>query len=127
MRDLTEEEYQKLRRAAFLVLNRRRAAALANEALERAEKRFMERAQELETGRVDLPEATVQVIEGEKRTVSVDLLANKIPAETLDLVTKRAVVLERLDQAVALGLVMESIAKAATKVTPYKNVRVNVH
>jgi len=118
---------QGLRRKAFLVLNRRVAAAKANDALERAEARFMELAKMLDIKQVELPGATVQVIEGEKRTVSVDVLAEELPPETFNMVTKRAVDLGRLDQAVALGLVLESIARAATKVTPYKNVRVNVH
>jgi len=126
---LTDElvQEQRLRRAAFLVLGRRRKADKAHAELERAEGKFMELAAEFGVNRVDLVEATVQMIEAEKRTVSVDALAASVPEETLSLVTKRTVDMKSFDQAVALGLILESIAKAATKVTPYRNVRVNVH
>lgn len=125
----TDREMQmlRLRRAAFLVLGRRRKANKANQESERAEEKFMELAAEFGVSRVDLDEATVQVIEAEKRTVSVDTLAAVVPEETLEKVTKRTVDMQRFDQAVALGLILESIARAATKVTAYKNVRVNVH
>lgn len=116
-----------MRNAAFQVLRRRREAAHAKELADAAEQRFLERAAETGVSRVELPEATVQVIEAERRTVSVEKLTGKVPEETLKLVTKTSVDTKLLDQAVSMGLILDSIARAATKVTSYKNVRVDVH
>lgn len=116
-----------MRNAAFQVLRRRREAAHAKELADAAEQRFLERAAETGISRVELPDATIQVIEAERRSVSIEALADKVPVETLKLVTKLSVDTKLLDQAVNMGIILDSIARAATKVTPYKNVRVDVH
>lgn len=60
-------------------------------------------------------------LDGEvRRTVSVDALAERVPAATLDRVTKRSVDLSAFDAAVEVGLIDAATAAAVTSDTPVK-------
>jgi hypothetical protein len=60
-------------------------------------------------------------LDGEvRRTVNVDSLAERVPAATLDRVTKRSVDLSAFDAAVEVGLIDAATVAAVTSETPVK-------
>jgi hypothetical protein len=123
----TVERQTKIRMTAFRILKLRREAALAQEALERAEGKFKEQSEEFGIDRVDLPEATIQVVSGSRRAVDADRLSGLITPEVFFRVTKCSVEMKKFDAAVLNGDIPEITAALVTTGTPYQSVRVSVH